>query len=48
MSLFGTTLSEIMAIQNVKCPKLCLPWIQTTLSEAVMKLNGAKTEGIFR
>jgi hypothetical protein len=48
VSLFGTTLSEIMAIQNVKCPKLCLPWIQTTLSEAVLKLNGAKTEGIFR
>ena len=48
VSLFGTTLSEIMAIQSVKCPKLSLPWIQTTLSEAVLKLNGAKTDGIFR
>ena len=47
-SLFGTTLSELMSVQKTKCPKLCLPWIQTTLSEAVLRLNGAKTEGIFR
>ena len=47
-SLFGTTLEEIMNVQKVKCPDLRLPWIQTTLSEAVLRLNGAKTEGIFR
>ena len=47
-SLFGTTLEEIMNVQKAKCPKLSLPWIQTTLSEAVLRLNGAKTEGIFR
>ncbi len=47
-SLFGTTLTELMSVQKTKCPKLSLPWIQTTLSEAVLRLNGAKTEGIFR
>jgi Rho GTPase-activating protein 39 len=47
-SLFGTTLNELMIVQKTKCPKLSLPWIQTTLSEAVLRLNGAKTEGIFR
>ena len=25
-----------------------LPWIQTILSEEVLRLNGAQTEGIFR
>lgn len=47
-SLFGTTLDEIMSMQRKKCPNLQLPWIQTVLSEAVLKLNGARTEGIFR
>lgn len=47
-SLFGTTLEEIMTVQQSKCPDLSLPWIQTTLSEAVLRLNGSKTEGIFR
>lgn len=47
-SLFGTTLEEIMCMQRKKCPQLQLPWIQTVLSEAVLRLNGAKTEGIFR
>lgn len=47
-SLFGTTLDEIMCMQRKKCPKLQLPWIQTVLSEAVLRLNGARTEGIFR
>jgi Rho GTPase-activating protein 39 len=47
-SLFGVTLDEIMRVQKVKCPQLTLPWIQTTLSEAILKLNGSKTEGIFR
>lgn len=47
-SLFGTTLEEIMSMQRKKCPNLQLPWIQTVLSEAVIRLNGARTEGIFR
>ncbi len=47
-SLFGSTLNEIMGEQQKKCPLLNLPWIQTTLSEAILRMNGAKTEGIFR
>lgn len=47
-SLFGTTLDEIMSMQRKKCPSLQLPWIQTVLSEAVLRLNGSRTEGIFR
>jgi hypothetical protein len=47
-SLFGTTLEEIMSVQRRKFPNLTLPWVQKILSEAVLKLNGAKTEGIFR
>ena len=47
-SLFGSTLDEIMGEQKKKCPLLSLPWIQTTLSEAILRMNGAKTEGIFR
>lgn len=47
-SLFGSSLEEIMAIQMQKFPNLRLPWIQTILSEAVIRLDGAKIEGIFR
>jgi hypothetical protein len=47
-SLFGTNLEETMRVQRKKFSNLSLPWIQTTLSEAVLRLNGAKTEGIFR
>ncbi|XP_054714725.1 rho GTPase-activating protein 39-like [Uloborus diversus] len=47
-SMFGNLLEEVMALQENKYPNRSLPWIQTTLSEAVLKLNGAQTEGIFR
>ncbi|CAF5034810.1 unnamed protein product, partial [Rotaria sp. Silwood1] len=47
-SMFGSTLEEVMAMQRTRFPEKRLPWIQTTLSEEVLKLNGAKTEGIFR
>ncbi|CAF0929616.1 unnamed protein product [Rotaria sordida] len=47
-SMFGSTLEEVMAMQRTRYPERRLPWIQTTLSEEVLKLNGAKTEGIFR
>jgi len=47
-SLFGTSLEEIMNVQKRKCPGLELPWVQKTLSEAVLRLKGARTEGIFR
>lgn len=47
-SMFGNTLEEVMTNQREKFPLHKLPWIQTTLSEMVLKLNGAQTEGIFR
>lgn len=46
--MFGTTLEEVMAMQRSRYPEKRLPWIQTTLSEEVLKLKGAQTEGIFR
>ncbi|XP_023231837.1 rho GTPase-activating protein 39-like [Centruroides sculpturatus] len=47
-SMFGNTLEEVMALQKIKYHDRRLPWIQTALSEAVLRLNGAQTEGIFR
>ena len=47
-SMFGASLDEVMAIQNERFPENKLPWIQTTLSEMVLQLNGPRTEGIFR
>lgn len=46
--MFGSTLEEVMAMQRTRYPERRLPWIQTTLSEEVLKLNGAQIEGIFR
>ncbi|XP_061506230.1 uncharacterized protein LOC3291029 isoform X1 [Anopheles gambiae] len=47
-SMFGNTLSEVMELQKERFPDRQLPWIQTTLSEQVLLLNGKQTEGIFR
>uniref|UniRef100_A0A182N9X2 Rho GTPase-activating protein 39 n=1 Tax=Anopheles dirus TaxID=7168 RepID=A0A182N9X2_9DIPT len=47
-SMFGNTLNEVMELQNERFPDRQLPWIQTTLSEQVLLLNGKQTEGIFR
>ena len=47
-SMFGNTLDEIMMMQFHRFPDRKLPWIQTTLSEEVLRLNGARVEGIFR
>ncbi|XP_076347242.1 rho GTPase-activating protein 39-like isoform X2 [Tachypleus tridentatus] len=47
-SMFGNTLEEVMALQKDRYPSRSLPWIQTTLSESVLQLSGAQTEGIFR
>jgi len=46
--MFGNTLDEIMMMQFDRFPDRKLPWIQTTLSEEVLRLNGACVEGIFR
>ncbi|KAG8200429.1 hypothetical protein JTE90_000512 [Oedothorax gibbosus] len=47
-SMFGNSLDEVMALQRKRYPNYSLPWVQTTLSETVLQLNGAQTEGIFR
>ncbi|XP_075236295.1 myTH4 and RhoGAP_KIAA1688 domain-containing protein RhoGAP93B isoform X3 [Lycorma delicatula] len=47
-SMFGSTLQEVMALQRERFPHCKLPWVQTTLSEEVLRLQGAQTEGIFR
>jgi len=46
--MFGNTLSEIMLMQRDRYPERRLPWIQTALSDEVLRLNGHQTEGIFR
>lgn len=47
-SQFGNTLDELMALQRERCPDRQLPWVLTALSEAVLRLGGEETEGIFR
>ncbi|XP_049866073.1 rho GTPase-activating protein 39 [Pectinophora gossypiella] len=47
-SMFGNTLSEVMALQKERFPNRQLPWVQTALSQQVLALNGRDTEGIFR
>ncbi|XP_041367234.1 rho GTPase-activating protein 39-like [Gigantopelta aegis] len=47
-SMFNSMLEDIMLMQKDRFPERTLPWIQTTLSEEVLRLNGTKTEGIFR
>ena len=46
--MFGSHLDDILLMQKERFPDRKLPWIQTVLSEEVLKLDGAQTEGIFR
>ncbi|XP_041952760.1 rho GTPase-activating protein 39 isoform X2 [Alosa sapidissima] len=47
-SLFGSALEEIMERQSQLFPERRLPWVQVQLSQYVLALGGAQTEGIFR
>ena len=47
-SMFGTTLEDVMELQSTKFPDHTLPWVIEALTDAVLKLNGPQTEGIFR
>ncbi|XP_047985920.1 rho GTPase-activating protein 39 isoform X2 [Leguminivora glycinivorella] len=47
-SMFGNTLSEVMALQKERFPNRQLPWVQVALSQQVLALSGRETEGIFR
>ncbi|CAH8575753.1 unnamed protein product, partial [Heterobilharzia americana] len=46
--IFGSSLNEMMQLQAYRFPHLRLPWIQIFLTEEILHLNGAQTEGIFR
>lgn len=47
-SLFGSTLAEVMEVQEKEKPGLELPWVVTALAEEILRKKGAQTEGIFR
>jgi hypothetical protein len=47
-SMFGNTLQEVMDLQRDIFPERKLPWIQHTLSEQILLMQGKQTEGIFR
>ncbi|KAI8814450.1 Rho GTPase activation protein [Cladochytrium replicatum] len=47
-SVFGETLDDIMKTQTAEFPELKLPRILPFLAEAILTLNGCKTEGVFR
>ncbi|KAJ8360815.1 hypothetical protein SKAU_G00173400 [Synaphobranchus kaupii] len=47
-SLFGSSLEDVMERQRPLFPERRLPWVQTQLSQCVLALGGAHTEGIFR
>lgn len=48
-SMFSSSLEEVMEAQQRFAPSDCkIPWVVTTLTEAVIQSGGAKTEGIFR
>ncbi|XP_047737213.1 uncharacterized protein LOC108680942 [Hyalella azteca] len=48
VSMFNSMLEEVMQLQRDKYPYRRLPWVQTALSEEVLRLQGTNTEGIFR
>ncbi|KAG5673675.1 hypothetical protein PVAND_003701 [Polypedilum vanderplanki] len=47
-SMFGNTLQEVMDLQRDIFPDRKIPWIQHTLSEQILLMQGKQTEGIFR
>jgi len=48
--MFGGTLDDVMDMQQEQLPANQLPWIQTILSELLLRLSASQllTEGIFR
>lgn len=46
--MFGNTLEEVMELQRTIIPGKKIPWIQHTLSQQILILQGKQTEGIFR
>ncbi|KAI1280339.1 Rho GTPase-activating protein 39 [Halotydeus destructor] len=46
--IFGESLDALMKLQERRWSHKKLPWILTTLAEAILKTGGVQTEGIFR
>ena len=47
-SMFGTTVEEVLEMQEDIKPHLKIPWVVVILTETVLRLSGPQTEGIFR
>lgn len=47
-SVFGISLKKAMELQKKEYPRLAVPLIMTTLTDAIIKHQGCSTEGIFR
>ncbi|EDQ89677.1 uncharacterized protein MONBRDRAFT_25265 [Monosiga brevicollis MX1] len=47
-SVYGSTLAEIMDMQEISHPDLPIPLVVRELCQAVLREGGARTEGIFR
>ena len=48
VGIFGESIDALLKLQSRRWPNRRLPWILTTLCEAILKMGGAGIEGIFR
>ena len=48
VGIFGESIDSLLRLQARRWPTRRLPWILTTLCEAILKMGGAGIEGIFR
>ena len=46
--MFGSAIDEMMRAQAMLLPERQLPWILTSLTEAILRAGGAQSEGILR
>lgn len=46
--IFGESVESLMDLQKKRWPEKRLPWILTTLCQAISKMGGSSIEGIFR
>jgi hypothetical protein len=48
VGIFGESIDSLLKLQGRRWPNRRLPWILTTLCEAILKMGGTSIEGIFR
>ena len=48
ITVFHSTLEEVMHVQKRLFPSRQLPWLQVALSEEFFRVNGTSVEGIVR